>query len=473
MDEIESKTELTNAGRAAVLDPNDRPIDAVACDDVENPFIAAVSAGADIAALKTLTEQGFDPCQRDEAGHDALSFCVRQNRLEVVRWLVEDVGMDISVADTRGRTLLMLAALLSPDDHPSDMLLYLLARERIDIDAQDSKGWTALMRAARYGDLQTVSQLLRAGAKPDLKNNNRHTALILAGGAEASENDRIMEVDGALVRVRRNRFLQIVQTLLDHGADPTLDDPEGGCAINHALFEGNSDIAVLLWAAQNGSKDRLEERQIKMETMDLPFGKVVVARFYGRRLFEQTLLRASEFRESDVFAGTVFSLAEFNAWFYERNGRTYGQRVAGINLSHEALAKFSSAFQGQLLPEETAFLSRLPAGPFYLIGLNVASCGGASTEDLVLRHELSHALFFFDRAYRALAGKAWQAMPREEREAVIDLFYEEDYKKMVWVDEFAAHVVDGISGASMPLSSVEMDAMQAYFEGMVGCGTGC
>ena len=56
------------------------------------------------------------------------------------------------------------------------ILRSLLAR-RVDIDAQDKNGYTALMHAAHEGMAQTVAFLLAHGANPNLRATDGSTAL--------------------------------------------------------------------------------------------------------------------------------------------------------------------------------------------------------------------------------------------------------------------------------------------------------
>lgn len=46
----------------------------------------------------------------------------------------------------------------------------LLSDSNVDVNAQDGLGWTTLMRAVSRGDLESLTILLAAGAKPDLGN---------------------------------------------------------------------------------------------------------------------------------------------------------------------------------------------------------------------------------------------------------------------------------------------------------------
>jgi ankyrin repeat protein len=50
----------------------------------------------------------------------------------------------------------------------------------VDLNAQDSDGWTALMYAVTVGGAEAVSKLVAAGVDQSVKNNDGDTAMDLA-----------------------------------------------------------------------------------------------------------------------------------------------------------------------------------------------------------------------------------------------------------------------------------------------------
>jgi ankyrin repeat protein len=61
-----------------------------------------------------------------------------------------------------------------------DLVVLLLARPHINVDAPDVDGYTALMWAAEHGSADIVDLLVKAGANPNLKNRRGETAAALA-----------------------------------------------------------------------------------------------------------------------------------------------------------------------------------------------------------------------------------------------------------------------------------------------------
>ena len=55
-----------------------------------------------------------------------------------------------------------------------------MVAEKVDLNAQDSDGWTALMYAVTVGGAEAVSKLVAAGVDASVKNTDGDTAMDLA-----------------------------------------------------------------------------------------------------------------------------------------------------------------------------------------------------------------------------------------------------------------------------------------------------
>ena len=98
-----------------------------------------------------------------------------------------------------------------------------------NINAKDSDGWTALMRASRNGYKAIVKTLLDKGADVNAKDKEGGTALMWA--------------------TFKNRTA-IVKILIDKGADVNARDNRGSTALMMAAINGHTDIVALLEAAR-------------------------------------------------------------------------------------------------------------------------------------------------------------------------------------------------------------------------------
>jgi ankyrin repeat protein len=103
----------------------------------------------------------------------------------------------------------------------------------MDRNAQDARGFTALMAAAQAGKNEVVKALLDENAKPDLQNNDGATALILAAAADQPLT---------------------VRTLIEANADVRLKDHKNWTALMRAVYDGKDRVVDVLLAT---SRDQL------------------------------------------------------------------------------------------------------------------------------------------------------------------------------------------------------------------------
>ena len=134
-----------------------------------------------------------------------------------------------------------------------------LIKERIDVNAAEVDGTTALHWAARANDAATVELLLRAGATATRANrygvmplsvacmngNAPIIALLLKAGANA--NTVLPGGETALMTTARTGSLEGVKLLLAHGADINAKEAgRGQTALMWATSEGHTDVVKLL-----------------------------------------------------------------------------------------------------------------------------------------------------------------------------------------------------------------------------------
>jgi ankyrin repeat protein len=103
--------------------------------------------------------------------------------------------------------------------------LLLFSEAGIDINSQNSGGYTALMAAAKNGQVDVVNKLLEQKTNVDVQGYNGLTALMLAA---------------------ENNQLSIVKALLAKNADPNLQDNNGWTALMKAVYRGHTDCVVAI-----------------------------------------------------------------------------------------------------------------------------------------------------------------------------------------------------------------------------------
>lgn len=115
---------------------------------------------------KVLLEYGANPNQRDVRGDFPVHQAVHWGMTDVLELLLQN-GASPNVQDVDGRTPLMDAV----GAGRMDMVKLILTHGGQDsVNWQDARGDTALHWANRYGDSDVVELLLQAGADPSLTN---------------------------------------------------------------------------------------------------------------------------------------------------------------------------------------------------------------------------------------------------------------------------------------------------------------
>jgi len=165
---------------------------------MNDPDLISASKARDSGTVRALLLTGTDPDIRDSDGETALTWAAYLGHTPVVKDLLAG-GADLSASGKKlSAPPLVLAA--AGGHYGIVALLSVLA----DVDAADSEGATALMRA-------------------------------IGGPGDA---DRL-----------RRRALDVLHRLLEAGADPNKADPSGDTPLVWALRAGSAEAARLLLAA--------------------------------------------------------------------------------------------------------------------------------------------------------------------------------------------------------------------------------
>ncbi|KAI8368197.1 Glycerophosphoryl diester phosphodiesterase family-domain-containing protein [Radiomyces spectabilis] len=193
---------------------------------------------------------GFmDPVWQDREGHTPLFLAILHGNPETLRTLVE-----LGHIEDIDRTI--AAAFLQPRFSESNILE---ESESIPEFARLSHHPAPVAMACKLGNLDLLNLLIDKGSSVDLADDDGETALLLAIRSNFVEGVKALIERGhvnvnlaekvndwtPLIVAAIEGHLEIINLLLDAGADKTLVDFNGWAAYEHAVFRGYLDIGKL------------------------------------------------------------------------------------------------------------------------------------------------------------------------------------------------------------------------------------
>ena len=186
----------------------------------------------DAKAVLVSIGKGIDIEARDAAGRSALLLATHHNAIEVARVLI-DAGADVNAMDHIDDSPYLFAGAEGRLE-----ILSMTLDHGADLGSVNRYGGTALIPAAHHGHVETVRVLLKTKTDIDHVNYLGWTALLEA----------IILGDGG------SRYIEIVQLLVDAGADVNIPDGDGVFPLTHSLERGYLEISGILRDA--GAKAR-------------------------------------------------------------------------------------------------------------------------------------------------------------------------------------------------------------------------
>ncbi|MDD5324860.1 MAG: ankyrin repeat domain-containing protein [Polaromonas sp.] len=187
-------------------------------------FFAAIQRD-DAQAVQALLVRGFDPNTMSPKGQYGLYLALREPSPKAAQVLIDWPKTDVNRLNANGESPLMLAALKGYQDLAEKLirkgadvnktgwtplhyaasgghlsLISLLLENSAYIDAESPNGTTPLMMAAMYGTPAAVKLLLREGADPQLRNQQKLGALQFAQRGNRPDS---VEAIAAFIRSKR------------------------------------------------------------------------------------------------------------------------------------------------------------------------------------------------------------------------------------------------------------------------------
>lgn len=125
-------------------------------------------------SAKVLVENGADIEARDDEGSTPLVVAAHTGNTEVAEWLISRAKL--GTRDKRGCTLLMRAV----EGQKRAIVELVLNTGKMDIEATNECGETALLLAVQYKNKHIIKELIKRGANLEAKDNSNKMALLKA-----------------------------------------------------------------------------------------------------------------------------------------------------------------------------------------------------------------------------------------------------------------------------------------------------
>lgn len=191
--------------------------------DADRALLRAASEG-DADRVAVALRSGADLEARDDRGRTALLLAATHDHVDVARVLVAS-GADPDALDDRHDTPWLVTGVTG-----SVAMLEALLPAQPDLSIENRYGGLSVIPASERGHVAYVRRVVRTGINVDHVNRLGWTALLEA----------VILGDGG------PRHQQVVQVLLEAGADPTIPDSDGVTALEHARSKGHDEIARIL-----------------------------------------------------------------------------------------------------------------------------------------------------------------------------------------------------------------------------------
>ena len=234
-------------------------------------FLFVAVENDNVRMVNLLLEKGVDVNVTNDYNNTALFIAAINGREDVVKLLLEK-GADINKATIDGETILMGAINYDEEEVIKILLAYDEGGVRVDLNARNNNGETALIRAVENGNTDIFTTLVEAGADMKIRDNYGNTPLIRASmigeeyildyildsGSDVNETNNAGET--ALIVASRLGHYHIVEWLLSfedeaeedgtymyiYETDVNVVDATGNTALTVAKQYGHEEIVELL-----------------------------------------------------------------------------------------------------------------------------------------------------------------------------------------------------------------------------------
>lgn len=197
---------------------------------------------------KYLVNQGEHVSAKHDLGYTAPIWVLQTAAVAIAKYLV-DQGADVNAKDSEGYTVLMYAV------RTQDLVIVkYLVDQGADMNVKDGCGLTALMGAVQSGNLAIVNFLVDHGADVNARGVSCENAkgrctwceYAVASGPRISTAYLEPQDHTALALGAESGYMEIMEFLIDKGADMNVKDGRGMTALIRAVVLERPDVMKFL-----------------------------------------------------------------------------------------------------------------------------------------------------------------------------------------------------------------------------------
>ena len=204
-------------------------------EDGGNMLHAAMTHGCHEAFVDKLLDQGLDPREKDDHGHNVLHLAVaRINISDAVVHKLISRGVDVKAVDDQGQNMLHKAV----DACRPTPFIQELIDLGVDLLQRDQEGFIPAGIARRWNRTRWVDCLGEAGSKQGICKRckcKKHNGQFVWSTREAS-----------LQAASHEGKVEMVRMLLNHGADVNSQSNRYGNALHAASYGGHMEVVQIL-----------------------------------------------------------------------------------------------------------------------------------------------------------------------------------------------------------------------------------
>jgi len=227
-----------------------------------------------IEYIKSLLKQGAKPDDRNKYGETPLMFAAQYNLVEIVQLLLSEYGAGVNKIQRTGDTALIYAFRANLEEKDTNQLLktiQLLIQYGADLNQKNKKGQTALMFAAQEGYTKVLKFMLSREITDPVKDllirdkTKRKTtnSYIEEKSLETGSKSQIRNIDintqdnfGSTALMYATNNPEMVNLLIQCGANINIKDHEGKTALDYAYENRNEEVIKIIENQRSHSKEK-------------------------------------------------------------------------------------------------------------------------------------------------------------------------------------------------------------------------